>query len=129
LLGIYDTAAGSADYGLGVNGPGNYPAMSYPIQVVFGGPDAYRFQGVMTQFDYTFTLFDSNMIPIEAFADIGLMRVYQPSMSSPALSNSLFFSSGNGKGSQYMQQKQPQSSSSKPSTFNAPAPKKAAPKK
>jgi cell wall-associated NlpC family hydrolase len=88
LIGIFDAQA-KASVGVGNYGAGGYPPMTYPLQVVFGGANSYQFQGVISQFDYVYTLFDRNMIPIEAYADIGIMRIYQPDMSSPDLVNSL----------------------------------------
>jgi len=63
--------------------------MTYPLQIVFGGANSYQFQGTIASLDYTYTLFNYNMVPIEAYADISVMRIYQPSMSSPDLVNSI----------------------------------------
>ena len=79
LMGVFDAVSTNGqDTGLGNSGWGGNPASMIPLQIVFGGKNALRFQGVMAGFDYTFTLFDANMIPIEAYADISIMRVVQP---------------------------------------------------
>jgi hypothetical protein len=88
LMGIFDAQTkGGASVGVGNFGAGGYPPMTYPLQVVFGGSNSYQFQGTIASMDYTYTLFSKDMIPIEAFCDLGIMRIYQPSMSSPDLVN------------------------------------------
>jgi hypothetical protein len=101
LMGIYDAQKlfpGSkgkgpggkglaGDTGLGTWGAGDRPPQALSIQVVFGGPmgnaaNGYMFQGLISSMDYTYTLFSSDMIPLEAQVDIGIMRVYQPNLSS-----------------------------------------------
>ena len=77
LLGLYDNMIQNVN-GLGINETGQQNAQGLPIQVVFGGPNSLQFQGRIMQFDYTYTRFDINMIPIEATADIQVMRAYNP---------------------------------------------------
>jgi cell wall-associated NlpC family hydrolase len=97
LVGIFDASTkGGANVGVGNYGAGGYPPMTYPLQVVFGGANSYSFQGTIASLDYTYTLFDHNMIPIEAYADISVMRIYQPAMSSPDLVNSLPLTASTG---------------------------------
>ena len=93
LMGIFDpTAAG--DIGLGNNGWGAYPASMQPVQVVFGGPNTIQFQGYISSLDYTYTIFDVNMIPVECYVDVGVMRVYNPSQSGADLTAGLVTSTG-----------------------------------
>ena len=88
LMGVFDAStANGGDLGLGNNGWGPFAAGQVPLQVVFGGKNALRFQGIFSGLDYTFTLFDTNMIPIEATATVSIMRVYNPTI--PDI-NSLF---------------------------------------
>jgi len=90
LVGIFDAVVDNGNaVGLGNYGAGGYPPMTYPLQIVFGGANSYQFQGTIASLDYTYTLFNYNMVPIEAYADISVMRIYQPSMSSPDLVNSI----------------------------------------
>jgi cell wall-associated NlpC family hydrolase len=118
LVGIFDAATtGGANVGVGNYGAGGYPPMTYPLQVVFGGANSYQFQGVIAELDYTYTLFDQNMIPIEAYADVSVMRIYQPSMSSPDLVNALPMTASTG--GQYLSSvKATQSTSSATAQFN-----------
>ena len=75
--------------GLGNNGWGGFTASTIPLQIVFGGKNTLRFQGIMSSFQYAFTLFDGNMIPVEANAEISVMRVYNPDQRrSPTFVNS-----------------------------------------
>lgn len=98
LIGIFDASTkGGASVGVGNYGAGGYPPMTYPLQVVFGGANSYQFQGVIAGLDYYYTLFSKDMIPIEAYADVQVMRIYQPSMSSPDLVNNLPMTAANGK--------------------------------
>jgi hypothetical protein len=86
LMGMYDfntdkVFGKSAGWGVGTYGPGSMPPSAIPIQVVFGGPNSYQFQGSIASFDYTYTMFDINMIPVEAQVDISVMRQYLPMLS------------------------------------------------
>jgi cell wall-associated NlpC family hydrolase len=100
LMGIFDAQTkGGASVGIGNYGAGGYPPMTYPLQVVFGGSNSYQFQGTIAGMDYTYTLFSKDMIPIEAFCDLQIMRIYQPSMSTPDLVNGTFMTAA--KASQY----------------------------
>lgn len=95
LMGIFDaTANGGGSTGLGNNGWGEWPASQLPLQVVFGSKNALRFQGVINSLDYTFTIFDANMVPVEAYADVEVMRVYLPTMSGADLVSSLVGQTG-----------------------------------
>jgi len=94
LLGIFDAQSGTGDVGLGNNGWGMYPASMLPVQVVFGGPNSIQFQGYISSLDYTYTLFDVNMIPIECYVDVGVMRVYNPSQSGADLTAGLITQTG-----------------------------------
>jgi len=118
LVGIFDASTkGGANVGVGNYGAGGYPPMTYPLQVVFGGANSYSFQGTIASLDYTYTLFNYNMVPIEAYADISVMRIYQPSMSSPDLVNSLPMTAS--VGGQYLSSvKATQSTSSATQQFN-----------
>jgi hypothetical protein len=90
LMGIFDAAIDKGGIvGLGNNGWGEWPATMMPLQVVFGGANSLQFQGVIAGFDYTFTMFDVNMVPIEAYADIQVMRVFLPTSSQPDLVSGL----------------------------------------
>jgi hypothetical protein len=94
LLGMYDATQDpkskvSTTMGLGTMGAGPGPPQSLPVQVVFGGQNSLQFQGQIVQFDYTYTLFDVNMIPIEASADIGIMQIANPMNSSAPLVNAM----------------------------------------
>jgi cell wall-associated NlpC family hydrolase len=91
LMGIFDAQTkGGASVGVGNYGAGGYPPMTYPLQVVFGGSNSYQFQGTIAGLDYYYTLFSKDMIPIEAYADLQIMRIYQPSMASPDLINATY---------------------------------------
>ena len=97
LVGIFDAVS---DNGLSV-GTGNYgwgqsPAMTIPLQVVFGGQNSMQFQGVLSSLEYTFTIFDANMIPVEATADVQVMRIYQPQQSNAPLVQSIITQTGMG---------------------------------
>lgn len=108
LMGLFDarvTDPGGIT-GLGNNGWGQYPASQLPLQVVFGGPNSIQFQGVISQFDYTFTLFDANMIPVEAMAEVEVMRLYQPQVSRQDIVSSLVTTTGQ-VGPQTLPTKQP----------------------
>jgi hypothetical protein len=120
LVGIFDAdTKGGANVGVGNYGAGGYPPMTYPLQVVFGGANSYSFQGTISSLDYTYTLFNKDMIPIEAYADIGVMRIYQPSMSSPDLVNSLPMTAS--VGGQYLSSvKATQSTAATTAQFNLP---------
>jgi hypothetical protein len=92
LMGMYDaTQVPGSPYntttGTGLYGAGGNPPVALPIQVVFGGANSIQFQGQLVQLDYTYTLFDSNMVPIEAEADIGVMRLYNPTLTCADLVN------------------------------------------
>jgi hypothetical protein len=110
LMGIYDAQAdypnsngkmkGMGQTGLGVNGAGDRPPQAMSIQVVIGGPNSIQFQGLISSFDYNYTLFSKDMIPIEATVDIGIMRVYLPNLSSADIVNALF-TGPNGQFGQY----------------------------
>jgi len=92
LMGIFDAQAdggGGSATGVGNYGAGGYPPTTLPIQVVFGGANSYQFMGQIASLDWTYTLFDRNMVPVEAFADLSVMRIYLPDMASPPLTNSL----------------------------------------
>jgi cell wall-associated NlpC family hydrolase len=94
LMGMYDATQTpgsklSTTVGVGNNGAGANPPMSLPVQVVFGGPNSIQFQGQIASLDYTYTLFDVNMVPIECTADIGIMRLYNPTISSAPIINPL----------------------------------------
>jgi hypothetical protein len=95
LMGIFDAvAAHGGNTGLGTNGWGEWPASMMPLQIVFGGQNSLQFQGVLSSFDYVFTIFDANMIPVEAYADITVMRVYNPTQSGADLTNALVTMTG-----------------------------------
>jgi len=92
LVGMYDATAewskGSSirgDMGLGNYGAGQNPPVALPVQVVFGGPNSYRFQGQIGSIEYEYTRFDANMIPIEASCDISIMKYYLPQLSGQDL--------------------------------------------
>jgi hypothetical protein len=94
LMGMYDatqdpTSKQSTTVGVGSYGAGSAPPQSLPVQVVFGGSNSLQFQGQIAQLDYTYTLFDSRMIPIECTCDVGIMRLYNPTNSSAAIVNPL----------------------------------------
>jgi len=105
LVGMYDATNDSTAYGLaasvgeGVNGPGGFAPVPIPIQVVFGGPKSFQFQGMIMSLTYTFTLFDVNMIPVEATASVSVLRQYQPSLSNADLVNNWTGASGQLSGS------------------------------
>jgi hypothetical protein len=94
LMGIYDAQAdfpggngkmtGMGKTGLGTYGAGDRPPQAMGLQVVFGGDNSYQFQGLISSFNYVYTLFSKDMIPIEATCDIGIMRLYTPNLSSGA---------------------------------------------
>jgi hypothetical protein len=94
LMGIFDAVAGNTAVGEGSHGAGSGGARTMLCQVAFGGPNALQFQGTIASFDYVYTLFDVNMIPIEAYADISVMRIYMPSKSSAPLTSSLVTRTG-----------------------------------
>jgi hypothetical protein len=79
LMGIFDAQYGQ---GFGKYGEGPYPPQTIPLQVVFGGYNSFQFQGVIAGFDYTYTIFNNAMIPVECYADIQVMRLYQPNVSA-----------------------------------------------
>jgi hypothetical protein len=119
LMGIFDASTkGGASTGLGNYGAGGYPPMTYPLQVVFGGSNSYQFQGTIAEMDYTYTLFSKDMIPIEAYCDLSIMRIYQPSMSSPDLVNSVVMRAATGK--QYLANPAASASSFANTPFNLP---------
>lgn len=94
LLGMYDATQTpgskvSTTAGVGTMGAGAAPPQSLPVQVVLGGQNSLQFQGQIVQCDYTYTLFDVNMIPIEVSADVGIMRLYNPTNSSAPIINPL----------------------------------------
>jgi cell wall-associated NlpC family hydrolase len=96
LMGMYDAKASdtgkgntSGTTGLGVYGEGSRPPQSLNVQVVFGGQMSYQFQGVIASLDYEYSLFDGNMIPIEATATVGIMRRWLPMISSADIVNPL----------------------------------------
>jgi len=94
LMGMFDaqalnTAKGVNNVGLGTSGAGSSPPSSLPVQVVFGGPNSIQFQGYIAAMDYTYTMFDSNMVPVECTVDISILRQYLPMMSSADLVNPL----------------------------------------
>ena len=93
LMGIYDAQKdypGSSkgkitgNTGLGTYGAGDRPPMALPLQVVFGGANSIQFQGLIAGMSYVYTLFDTNMIPIEATVDLQVMRMYLPNLTSLA---------------------------------------------
>lgn len=97
LMGMYDA---QADYGgkgatyrgntgLGAYGEGDRAPQALNVQVVFGGQYSYQFQGNMASLQYEYTMFDANMIPIEAKATVGIMRRYLPMLSSADIVNPL----------------------------------------
>lgn len=97
LMGIYDA---QADYpnskgklkgntGLGSYGAGDRPPQAMPLQVVLGGSNSYQFQGLIASFNYSYTLFSKDMVPIEATCDISIMRMYLPNLSSADVMNPL----------------------------------------
>jgi NlpC/P60 family len=95
LIGIFDAQANNGGaIGQGNNGWGDYPASMLPVQVAIGGPNSMQFQGYIASLDYTYTIFDSNMIPIECYIDIGIMRVYNPTESGADLTSALITSTG-----------------------------------
>lgn len=95
LLGIFDAVSDNGlSVGLGNYGWGQSAGMGLPLQVVFGGPNSMQFQGTISKLEYTFTIFDSNMIPVEATADVEVMRVYQPQQSTAPLVQSIITQSG-----------------------------------
>lgn len=114
LLGVFDATAGTGGTaGSGNHGAGARQPSVMPVQVVFGGPNSYQFQGSITTLNYNYTMFDSNMIPLAAEADIQVMRVYHPQMLKPNIVSSLIQPTG-----QTSTQKVP--STSPKSTFNTP---------
>jgi hypothetical protein len=92
---------GMGNTGLGQNGAGDRPPQALSLQVVIGGPNSIQFQGLISQFDYTYTLFSKDMIPIEATVDLGIMRVYLPNLSSTADIVNPLFTGPNGQFGQY----------------------------
>ena len=104
LMGIYDAKADypgtkssqkmSGQTGLGTYGAGDRPPQGLSLQVVFGGPNSIQFQGMIASFDYTYTMFDHNMVPIEAQCDIQIMRMYLPNLSSADIVNPLITQMG-----------------------------------
>jgi hypothetical protein len=85
LMGVLDADDSGAATGLGTNGWGMAQAQMLPLQIAFGGQKSIRFQGWITNFDYYFTLFSADMIPIEAYAEIQVMRVYNTAYSGADL--------------------------------------------
>jgi hypothetical protein len=97
LYGLFDASVkGGGATGLGSNGWGGYAASMLPVQVVFGAGNSIQFQGFMTSLNYAFTLFSSDMIPVEAWAQIQVMRVWNPSESGADLVSQLITTSGQG---------------------------------
>jgi hypothetical protein len=94
LIGVFDSVLAQGGVGEGNNGWGNYPATMLPVQVAFGGPNSMQFQGFISSLDYTFTVFNSQMIPVECYVDIGVMRVYNPTESGADLTSSLVTQTG-----------------------------------
>lgn len=94
LVGIFDAQNYGSTTGTGNYGIGASPAMTIPLQVVFGGPNSMQFQGIIASLDYTFTRFSADMIPVEAYADVSVMRLYQPASSGADLVQSLINQSG-----------------------------------
>jgi hypothetical protein len=78
-MGIWDSQTGGGT--AGNNGWGAYPAQMMPLQVVFGGPNTLMFQGMMQSLSYDFTIFDTNMVPVEAYAQVSILRMYEPANS------------------------------------------------
>ena len=80
LVGLLDAVSDPAvsKIGLSNNSPMSGSAGSLPVQLVFGGANSMQFQGRVQSISYTYTRFDSNMIPVEASVDIGVQRVYNP---------------------------------------------------
>jgi hypothetical protein len=97
LMGLYDAKADfggkGAGYngqtGLGAYGEGDRAPQALNVQVVFGGQYSYQFQGNMAQLEYEYTMFDADMIPVEAKATVGIMRRYLPMLSSADIVNPL----------------------------------------
>jgi cell wall-associated NlpC family hydrolase len=99
LMGIYDAKADypgtqkpqkiSGQTGLGTYGAGDRPPQGLGLQVVFGGPNSIQFQGMIASMDYTYTMFDHNMVPVEASVDLTVMRMYLPNLSSADIVNPL----------------------------------------
>jgi len=104
LMGIYDAKADypgtnksqkmSGQTGLGTYGAGDRPPQGLSLQCVFGGANSIQFQGMIAGFDYTYTMFDHNMVPIEAQCDIQIMRMYLPNLSSADIVNPLITQMG-----------------------------------
>lgn len=97
LMGIYDA---QKDYpnskgklrgntGLGIYGAGDRPPQALSLQVVFGSDKSYQFQGLISSFDYTYTLWSKDMIPLEATCDVTIMRMYLPNLSYADIFNPL----------------------------------------
>ena len=99
LMGIYDAKADypgtqsgqkiSGNVGLGTYGAGDRPPQGLSLQCVFGGPNSIQFQGMIASFSYDYTIFDHNMVPVEAQCSISIMRMYLPNLSSADIVNPL----------------------------------------
>lgn len=79
LAGLYDAV--NNDKGvLGISnyGPGSYAPVGQTVQVVFGGPNSFQFQGLLQGLSVNYTRYDGNMVPTEATAQIELLLVYSP---------------------------------------------------
>ena len=75
LMGILDNidaANPTGSYGAALP----YP-VAVPVQCVFGTQNSVIFNGIISSFSYTYTLFSADMIPIECYADISLLLQYQ----------------------------------------------------
>jgi hypothetical protein len=90
LCGLLD----AVNYQKGTTGQGaagGFPgiAASLPVQVVFGGANSVRFTGRIASLDYSYDLFSKDMIPLQATANIGIVKVMNATDTSQDLITSL----------------------------------------
>ena len=85
LMGMYDAQTANlpgtstaGNTGLGNYGAGDRPPQALQVQVIIGGANSIQFQGLISMMNYTYTLFDSNMVPVEATVSLAINRQYMP---------------------------------------------------
>lgn len=64
--------------GVSNNAPQKLAGQGLPLQLTFGGPNSIRLQGRITDFEYQYEKFDSNMIPITATISITFQALFAP---------------------------------------------------
>jgi cell wall-associated NlpC family hydrolase len=102
LLGMYDANQPNLpSQSFNATGWGNYGSIgqpySTPVQVVFGGVNSISFQGYIAECDYTYTIFDVNMVPVECTVNVSVQRTFMNADGVSPIVNALsrqFFQQG-----------------------------------